>query len=106
MCIFGSGLKDINLNEGLKSFEAEAFSYTQIKELYIPSSVERMNYDSITANIKNLDFLQYPKTCYHLFQFQCSLLNIIHWKRLVSLWNVTKTSVYAKEYCLRHILFS
>lgn len=58
---FGSGLKDINLNEGLKSFEAEAFSYTQIKELYIPSSVERMNYDSITANIKKLRFSTIPK---------------------------------------------
>lgn len=58
---FGSGLKDINLNEGLKSFEAEAFSYTQIKELYIPSSVERMNYDSIPANIKKLRFSTIPK---------------------------------------------
>lgn len=58
---FGSGLKDINLNEGLKSFEAEAFSYTQIKELYIPSSVERINYDSITANIKKLRFSTIPK---------------------------------------------
>ena len=67
---FGSGLKDINLNEGLKSFEAEAFSNTQIKELYIPSSVERMNYDSITANIKKLRFSTIPKNLLSSFLMQ------------------------------------
>lgn len=67
---FGSGLKDINLNEGLKSFEAEAFSNTQIKELYIPSSVERMNYDSITANIKKLRFSTIPKNLLSSFSMQ------------------------------------
>lgn len=59
--LFGSGLQEINLNEGLKSFELEAFSDTQIKELCIPSSIEKLNCDSITANIKKLRFSTMPK---------------------------------------------
>lgn len=67
---FGSALKEADLNEGLKSFESEAFGDTPIKELCIPSSIEKLNCNSITINIRKLKLSTMPKDLLSSFSKQ------------------------------------
>lgn len=69
---FGSALKEVDLNEGLKSFESEAFGDTPINELCIPSSIEKLNCNSITINIRKLKLSTMPKDLLSSFSIRAS----------------------------------
>lgn len=51
---FGSGLKSITLNEGLKNIQYKALSDTSIETINIPSTVEIIDTNSLPIDLKNI----------------------------------------------------